>query len=388
MTTQTRLSASLGLTAFASAGTSVIWNGLPFIAKQQYDFSEAKNLALYLFIGLVYISGALSAAKLTKAIERYCSPRTLLAVLLLTQTIVCMTPIISVSQWTIWFAGGVLGLCSAWTWPIVESFLVAGRHGREMRRIIGWWNMVWMISVAGTMFAMAPFMEANALMVIVGLGGMFGLATFVLILFPKSPAIHDIETSSRAVPKSYNKLLSGARVLLPLSYVINGTLAPLLPFVLTNLAIETFWQTPAVATWMIARVGMTAIMWRFEGWHGKWSILWMAIIAMAVGFVCIFSASGWPMLFAGLIIFGGGMGVTYYAGLYYAMAVGRARFDAGGTHEALIGTGYAVGPLAGLIAISFSSSHSSESPTPLIATVSCLLIAAGGALWLIWRKAR
>ena len=388
MTTQTRLSASLGLTAFASAGTSVIWNGLPFIAKQQYDFSEAKNLALYLFIGLVYISGALSAAKLTKAIERYCSPRTLLAVLLLTQTIVCMTPIISVSQWTIWFAGGVLGLCSAWTWPIVESFLVAGRHGREMRRIIGWWNMVWMISVAGTMFAMAPFMEANALMVIVGLGGMFGLATFVLILFPKSPAIHDIETSSRAVPKSYNKLLSGARVLLPLSYVINGTLAPLLPFVLTNLAIETFWQTPAVATWMIARVGMTAIMWRFEGWHGKWSILWMAIIAMAVGFVCIFTASGLPMLFAGLIIFGGGMGVTYYAGLYYAMAVGRARFDAGGTHEALIGTGYAVGPLAGLIAISFSSSHSSESPTPLIATVSCLLIAAGGALWLIWRKAR
>ena len=388
MTTQTRLSASLGLTAFASAGTSVIWNGLPFIAKQQYDFSEAKNLALYLFIGLVYISGALSAGKLTKATERFCSPRTLLAVLLLTQTIVCMAPIISVGQWTIWLAGGVLGVCSAWMWPIVESFLVAGRHGREMRRIIGWWNMVWMISVAGTMFAMAPLMESNALMVIVGLGGMFGLATFVLILFPKSPAIHDIETTSGAVPRSYNKLLSGARVLLPLSYVINGTLAPLLPFVLTNLAIETFWQTPAVATWMIARVAMTAIMWRFEGWHGKWSILWMAIIAMAVGFVCIFTASGLPVLFAGLIIFGGGMGVTYYAGLYYAMAVGRARFDAAGTHEAFIGIGYAVGALAGLFAISFSSSHSIKAPTTLIATVSCLLIAAGGALWLIWRKAR
>ena len=388
MTTRTRLSASLGLTAFASAGTSVIWNGLPFIAKHQFDFSEAKNLALYLFIGLVYISGALSAGKLTKATERYCSPRTLLAVLLLTQTIVCMSPIISVSQWTIWLAGGVLGLCGAWTWPIVESFLVAGRHGREMRRIIGWWNMVWMISVAGTMIAMAPLMEANASMVIVGLGGMFGIATFVLILFPKSPAIHDIDSSSKVVPESYKNLLLGARVLLPLSYVINGTLAPLLPYVLTNLSIETFWQTPAVATWMLARVGVTAIMWRSEGWHGKWSILWMAIIAMAVGFTFIFAASGLAMLFMGLIMFGSGMGVTYYAGLYYAMAVGRARFDAAGTHEALIGTGYAVGPLAGLIAISFSSSHSSEAPRPLIATVSCLLVAAGGALWLIWRKDR
>ena len=107
------------------------------------------------------------------------------------------------------------------------------------------------------------------------------------------------------------------------------------------------------------------------------------------GRFCLHFYSQWvAYVIAGLIIFGGGMGVTYYAGLYYAMAVGRARFDAGGTHEALIGTGYAVGPLVGLIAISFSSSHSSETPTPLIATVSCLLIAAGGALWLIWRKAR
>ena len=238
------------------------------------------------------------------------------------------------------------------------------------------------------MIAMAPLMEANASMVIVGLGGMFGIATFVLILFPKSPAIHDIDSSSKVVPESYKNLLLGARVLLPLSYVINGTLAPLLPYVLTNLSIETFWQTPAVATWMLARVGVTAIMWRSEGWHGKWSILWMAIIAMAVGFTFIFAASGLAMLFMGLIMFGSGMGVTYYAGLYYAMAVGRARFDAAGTHEALIGTGYAVGPLAGLIAISFSSSHSSEAPRPLIATVSCLLVAAGGALWLIWRKDR
>jgi hypothetical protein len=385
---KTRLSASLALTAFASAGTSVIWNGLPFIAKQQYDFSEAKNLALYLLIGVIYILGALSAGTWTKAVKKYCSPRTLLAILLLIQTVVCMSPLFFEGEWVLWFAGCITGVCSAWMWPIIESFLVAGRHGREMRRTIGWWNMVWMISVAATMFAMAPLMETHASMVIVGLGGMFGLATFVLCAFPQSPTLHDGETSTREVPPSYKRLLAGARVLLPLSYIINGTLAPLLPYVLTNLSIETFWQTPAVATWMIARVGVTSIMWRSESWHGKWSILWLAITAMAVGFIFIFAASGLLMLFLGLIIFGSGMGVAYYAGLYYAMSVGRAQFDAGGTHEALIGTGYAVGPTAGLLAISFSKSGVTGSPTPLIATVSCLIIASGGMLWLIWRKAR
>jgi hypothetical protein len=41
------------------------------------------------------------------------------------------------------------------------------------------------------------------------------------------------------------------------------------------------------------------------------------------------------------------MGLTYYAALYYALAVGHAEVDAGGNFEALIGLGYCVGPLLG-----------------------------------------
>ncbi len=109
---------------------------------------------------------------------------------------------------------------------------------------------------------------------------------------------------------------------------------------------------------------------------------------MAVGFVCIFASGGLITLFAGLVIFGSGMGIAYYAALYYAMAVGRAEFDAAGTHEALIGTGYSVGPAAGLLAISFSHSDATANPTPMIVIVFSIIIAAGCALWLIWRKAR
>ena len=51
----------------------------------------------------------------------------------------------------------------------------------------------------------------------------------------------------------------------------------------------------------------------------------------------------------GLACLGAGMGAIYYAALYYAMAVGRARVEAGGTHEGLIGAGYALGPVIGLV---------------------------------------
>src|SRR5690606_38891965 len=54
------------------------------------------------------------------------------------------------------------------------------------------------------------------------------------------------------------------------------------------------------------------------------------------------------MLLFGLALFGAAQGVVYYAALYYAMTVGAAAVEAGGTHEGLIGVGYAVGPLTAL----------------------------------------
>ena len=384
----TGLAASLALTSLASAGTSVIWNGLPFIAKHQYGFDETATLLLYLLVGSVYIFGAMCSSRWARAMASTCSPRTILAVLLMLQAAVCSLPLFFSDAWVIWVAGGVAGLCSALLWPLVESFLVSGRHGRAMRRAIGWWNIVWMISVASTMFAMAPLMENHASMVIVALGCMNLLAVCVLPFYKSRPARHDEEIAACAVPSGYSNLLKGARLLLPLSYIINGTLAPLLPFVLSNLAVDTFWQTPAVATWMIARVVVTACMWHWPNWHGRWSVLWIAVAMMAIGFVSIFMASGMVLLFTGLVLFGGGMGIAYYAGLYYAMAVGRAGLNASGTHEALIGAGYTVGPAVGMLSIASTQSDLSTSPSALIGTVGCLIVVAMASLWVIWRKAR
>jgi hypothetical protein len=49
------------------------------------------------------------------------------------------------------------------------------------------------------------------------------------------------------------------------------------------------------------------------------------------------------------------MGITYYAALYYSMAVGHAAVEAGGNFEALIGLGYVVGPLLGISANALAS---------------------------------
>jgi len=385
---QTPLLASLLLTGFASTGTSVIWNGLPFIAKRDYSFSETQNLALYLLIGLLYVPGALSSGKVIRFIEQYVSTRSFLAVILSIETVVCLLPLFFSGPWVIWVAGGVAGFCSAWLWPIVESYLVAGRHGADMRRVIGWWNIVWMVAVAAVMFAMAPLMTSHASMVIVGLGAMNLCALFVLPWYRKNPSAHEVSKAKQHVPRVYKDLLCGTRVLLPLSYVINGVFAPLLPFVLSGLLVDIAWQTPLAAVWMLARVGATGWMWKTGGWHGRWSVLWFAIGSMALGFVLILSAPNLAILAFGLALFGIGMGVTYYAALYYAMAVGNAEVDAAGKHEALIGSGYMIGPIIGLVTIQVADSSQVHSFQTLIYAILFLIALSIGALAVFGKKAR
>ena len=75
---------------------------------------------------------------------------------------------------------------------------------------------------------------------------------------------------------------------------------------------------------------------------------------MTVGFALVVTGPSLAVVLAGFGILGTGFGVIYYAALYYAMVVGRAEVEAGGTHEGLIGAGYTVGPLAGLAGVAIA----------------------------------
>jgi len=63
----------------------------------------------------------------------------------------------------------------------------------------------------------------------------------------------------------------------------------------------------------------------------------------------------------------------YYASLYYVMAVGQSEVDASGTHEGLIGAGYAVGPVAGLIGLAIGGGAG-------VVGVTLTVAALGGAI--------
>jgi MFS family permease len=336
----------LAITFLASFGTGVVWNGLAFITRDRYGYGEGENLLLALSNGAFYVAMAFAAGPIVRRLGRAISARGLVRATLLLQAACCPIPMLVDHPIAIWPVGAVISGASALMWPLVESYLAAGRHGRSMRQTIGWWNIVWMTAVMLSLLLMGPFLAAGrAEWILAALGVLFALAAICTIGLPTAPANHAPEGGDHHLTPRYPSLLASARVLLPLSYVLVGAISPLIPFLLDGLGTAIALQTPVASVWLLARVAAVAVLWRTHFWHGRWSTLLVAGLLLVGGFGAMVLATSLAGMVAGLAAFGIGQGVVYYTALYYAMAVGRAEVDAGGTHEALIGLGYAIGPV-------------------------------------------
>lgn len=381
------LAAVLAITILASLGTGVLWNGIGFIAKHDYGYTQRQSFLLLLFSGVLYTLAAFGASRLARAVEARVSPRGLLAALFALQALASGALVVPDAPWLLWLAAGLNSVGSAILWPLVESYLTAGRHGPRMRSALGWWNVAWTTTVPVALILMAPLVERDlARLAVAALAPANLINIAVLAALPPRPGRHDAETAESSITPVYPFLLRCARVLLPTSYVLVGALSPLMPYLLAGLEVEARWETPITSTWMIARIAALGLMWRTGFWHGRWGTLLLGGALLAVGFADVALARGVPILLIGLVAFGAGQGTIYYAALYYAMSVGHAEVEAAGTHEGLIGVGYVVGPLSGLIAFTFAEGRAGA--TLMLAIIGVIVAVAALAAAREYARAR
>lgn len=391
----------LVVTALASIGTGILWTGLAFIAEAEFQFSKPRALLLYLVLGLVYFVSAFSASRTLAGPLRRVSPRAVLAISLLAQAGFCALPIVSRHEASIWITAIVVNVSSALLWPIIESYLSAGRSVSAMRHALGLWNITWTASVALSMVLLAPLLAHRPSDAILLLGVCNVLALACLAWFPRSPSGHCESHRAPLEPefgRDYPRLLTAFRMLLLLSYVVAEALAPLMPFILAGvlradaslslLGVSLSAKALVTSVWMGSRVLAVAFLWRFPFWHGSWRTLHVGAACLALGFAGIVASPSLGVTLISLVVLGVGLGIIYSAAIYYAMSVGHARVDAAGKHEAMIGMGYALGPAAGLLGVGFSrSSNLVSEPAAIIGVVWAILIVGGVLAWRLTRRA-
>lgn len=394
----TPLWAVLGSTFVNSIGSGVMYAGVFFLAEKQYGFSQAQSLLLGLLYGLVYIPGALAVGPLLRRLERRgVSARAALGAILIGLAAMAFLPPAAAwlggdgsTSWSLWLAIGIYSPLSGALWPIKESYLAGGRRGHELRRAIGKFNLSWSSAIVVTMLGISPFVERHSLEVFAVLGCLHLGALGFLAAFGRQPAAHAHE--DHHVPPVYARLLLLLRFLLPMSFIVLSALSPYLPFALKKLGVEPAWKTAAAATWYAARVLTFWGMERWHGWHGKWStplvgagILLLSFAGIVLAPAVLEGAVGLWAMFAALAGFGVGVGMIYCAALYYAMEVGSSGVDAGGMHETVIGIGYTVGPLCGLLALGAAPASEDGSAANVLTVVFVSVVSVGVCGFAVWR---
>ncbi len=347
--------ASTAITWINNLGAATALIGIYPVARLAYQFTESQSLGLALLQGVTYVVAAITAGPGMRQLagpQRAISTRTMLAVIHVLLFAVCLLPWLWRSPGAIWLTVGLYSPLSGWLWPTIESFLSAGRSGSDLRRSSAWFNTAWAGCQVVTLWVIAPFMDAHPLLAIPVMGVSHLVALPVVLMLKHEPAAHGepVHHHIRAEVALYRWLLNGHRLLLILSYIVYSSLNPLLPSIQQSLHIPALWLTPVMSIWTLSRVAMFWGMGQWGGWHGRvWTLVWPSLLLLT-GFAASMLAPTVLVLSLGLVLFGIGMGAIYSAAFYYAMEVGAAGIDAGGKHEALIGVGYTVGPVTGIVA--------------------------------------
>lgn len=325
-------------------------------------------------MGVAYIGGALASGPVTRKLSRWASVRAVMIGALWTWGAFACVPLLFAAMWepALWIAALGGSVTSALVWPMMESYLTAGRHGAAMRQAMGRYNLTWTSSVAVPLLLMPLVARWNVLATL-GLCAVFNLVSGLIVAgFAPQPAHHDEASSQEAVGREYPHLARATTWLLPCSYIICSALSPVLPSALRDLGMSTTMAPVWAATWMVARFMTLIVLWRSSFWHGRWPPLLFGAVALFAGSAVALVASWAWLCVCGLAAFGCGMGVLYYTSLYYSMSVGQAQVDAGGKFEALVGVGYVVGPVLGLISFANPQTMSPTAAMMVMGTLTAV----------------
>ena len=341
------------LLSFAGSLASVLtMRGGYFFSHEVFHFTTRDNLWLALGGGVTYVAGALPSHRLA---VRFGERRVLLASML--AQMACLGGLIVWSEPAVFVACQlVFQLGNGLMWPVVESYVSAGRSPLETARALGRFNVTWSSTVPTGVMLSGPIIEHGGTW-------LFGAALigFVVCLasapwLPARPAHLSHDAPERLDPTHslrYQRLLRSSRWLLLFGYTIFFLLPPLMPQLFEDMGHDVATATAVASAIEWARFATFTAMYLTTRWHNRVGLLALCLVMLPLTFVGILVSAAMfkstVMVVAFSLAFGVVECLIYYAALYYGMVVLNASVDAGGAHEGLIGLGYTLGPAAALV---------------------------------------
>mgnify|MGYP002622689040 CR=1 FL=1 len=345
--------AALLILSFTGSLASIMLSrGVYFFAEQVFRFDKAQNLWMGLGSGAAYIVGAMPS----HAFAHRLGERRLILLLIVAQVAVMAAMGVHTRPWLV--VGGLLvfQVLNGMMWPVVESYVGAGRSPVATSKALGHFNVTWCSTVPVGMIITGVIVEEAPRWLFIS-GAILFVITLALAGFIAARPAHIEHDHPDRPPASqmlhFRALLISSRWVMLYSYTLLFLLLPMMPALFKELGHSTAGAAALGSTFDWLRVFTFIGLGVYVGWHSRAGLQWLTIVLLPAGFIPIMLGTlvfkSTLMVIFGAAVFGFAAGLAYYAALYYAMVVKNAAVDAGGGHEAFIGLGYTLGPAVGLI---------------------------------------
>jgi len=341
--------------AVTALATPMLIVSIYFYTEKIFGWSMRRNLLLAAAEGAVYIVGSLLANPVSQKFGRR---RSVLALFILVGILAAIgalwpEPAVVTSLLIIYT------MLTALIWPMVESLVSAGIPARELSKVLGIYNLVWAgvgaIAVAGNGFVIEHWPRG----VFIIPAAAHGIGFILLLITAPTPANsqHEkIDHGDQNLLEQQRRLaLWLSRISLPATYIVIFSLSAMLPSLPAIKRLPTSYATLIGSAWLVARWITFLILGATQWWHTRPGLLFFAAVFMLAGFVgtvlpATRTGAMTPILtimIGSQIILGISIGLIYSASLYFGMVLSEGSTEHGGYHEALIGLGQTMGPLAG-----------------------------------------
>ena len=338
------------ITIWFTCGSIMVGRGVFFVLKESYEFTAIDNLWVGVFFGMAYAPGAMISNKLTKAK----SFRFVLYLIILGHAADFMLIGLTDSS-HLMVAGFVLfSLLQGMMWPFVESYVTAGKVGREAGKAVASFSMSWafMLPVGIVLMGAVKQMLGGPPIFYIA-AGLFVLGLYLVSKLPMHPtdAHGKAEPMDPARRKNYAMLAKASQWSMVTGYALHQLLAPIWPQITQDeLGLKNeIGQAAVSGTMDYARAMSFFLMWLTHKWYGKKWVITLSVVGSVTGFLMIYlMQSSLTAVLSGSIIFGLTEGISYFAALYYGMMSQVSTHDSGAKHEIYVGLGFTIGPILGL----------------------------------------
>lgn len=381
------------LTFLESFATILVERAAYFYAHHALKFSDQANLWLALAFGAVYAGAAVAS----HAAAVRLGERRLLLLTLGGQLVVHVVLALWAAPAALFGGMILLGGLNGLKWPIIESYVSAGRAPADTVRAVGRFNVSWSGAVPLALAAAGPIIGwwPNGIFL---LAAVLNVAAVALSL-PLTPRPLHLANDHPERPglgelRRCSQLLVSSRWIMLASYALMWVLAALIPRLFQTLGYSVSHSTALSGLIDVCRWLTFVALTVWAGWRGRSGPIVVSMIGLPAGFFLVLygpelaaalggGGAGLAAVLAGEVLFGLAAGMTYFCALYYAMVVKNASVAAGGGHEGLIGSGFFLGPAAGLLGAMLH-----EGPVGItLGVLPILLVGQGGGIWALMRTA-